>query len=112
MKHIQVIDSADNCSFSVYVVDEEHFYIIFPEPGQDVEFVEDLVKRVGQRRAGELVKMATSKRIEKTGLNGLHGTLFFGLPERRKWYPNKRESDIVKPNLAKLLQNKSTRFEA
>ena len=103
MKNIQVIDGAQNCSFSVYSTSEECFSLIFPEPGQDVEFVEDLVKRVGDRRAGEIVMTATSKRLEKTTLNGLHGTLFFKLPDRKIWYPNKRESDLDRPDLALIL---------
>jgi len=93
MKNIQVIDGAQNCSFSVYSASDECFSLIFPEPGQDIEFVEDLVSRVGEHRAGEIVIAATKNRLEKSELNGLHGTLFFQLPERKIWYPNKRESD-------------------
>jgi hypothetical protein len=105
MKHIQLIDAAENCSFSIYLVDNETFSLIFPEPGQDVQFMEDLVERAGRRQAAELVKKATSERVEKPVFNGIHGTLFFGLPERRKWYPNKRESDLDEPDLAELLRN-------
>jgi hypothetical protein len=103
MKNIQVIDGAQNCSFSVYSVSEEIFSLVFLEPGQDVEFVEDLVKRLGERQAGELVMKATIRRSEKVTLNGLHGTLFFQLPERKKWYPNKRETDLDHPDLAMVL---------
>jgi hypothetical protein len=105
MKNIQVIDSAQNCSFSIYSVGEEDYRLIFSQPGQNVEFIEDLAKRVGSRRAGEIVMRATATRLDKADIAGLHGTLFIGMANRRAWYPNKRESDLDKPDLANLLQN-------
>lgn len=100
MKNVQVIDSAMNCSFSIYEMTEEDFAAIFIEDGQDVEFVEDFVARVGPRRAGKIVVRATSRRVDKPSVIGIHGTLFFGLEERKRWYPNKRETDFDKPNSA------------
>jgi hypothetical protein len=94
MKNILVIDGAENCSFSVCLVDDEDFAEIFPARGQDIEFIEDLVERVGKHRAGQLVQRATTRRIYKRDAMGIHGTLFFGLPERRKYFPNKREDDV------------------
>jgi hypothetical protein len=94
MKNIQIIDGAVNCAYCVYAIPDRVFKAIFPQPGQDVEFVEDLVKRVGTKAAGKLV-MATHKPfIRKADVAGIHGTLFFGLLEKRPFYPNKRETDL------------------
>ncbi len=100
LKNIQVIDSAANCSFSIYAATEEDFAEIFCNPGQDVEFVEDIVARLGTRRAGELIGRATKRRLDKCGAMGIHGTLFFGMPARKRWYPNKREDDLDAPGSA------------
>lgn len=102
MKNIQVIDDATNCSFSVYAASDEDFAAIFCQEGQDVEFIEDLVARVGSRRAAKLVLRSTSRsgRVDKCKVCGIHGTLFFGLLERKKWYPNKRETDLDEPGAA------------
>ena len=102
MKNIQVIDDAINCSFSVYAAPDEDFAAIFCQEGQDVEFMEDLVARVGPRRASKLVLRSTSRsgRVDKCKVCGIHGTLFFGLLERTKWYPNKRETDLDEPGSA------------
>jgi hypothetical protein len=94
MKNIQVIDGAENCSFSICLVEDEDFVQIFPKAGQDIEFVEDLTARVGELAAGELVQRGTTRRIPKQEACGIHGTLFFGLSERRKFFPNRRESDV------------------
>ena len=100
MKNIQVIDAAANCSFSVYAATDEDFATIFHLPGQDVEFVEDLTARIGSQAAGSVVIKATSRRLDKRQASGIHGTLFFGLSERKKWYPNKREGDLDEPGSA------------
>jgi hypothetical protein len=96
VKNVQVIDGAENCSFSICLVDDEDFASMFPAPGQDIEFIEDLVERVGEDRAGELVRRATTRRIRKRDAMGIDGTLFFGLSERRQYFPNKREDDVDK----------------
>lgn len=98
MKNVQVIDDAINCSYSIYSMSDEDFSLFFPLPNQDVEFIEDVVKRLGKRKAGELVLRATATRVEKPKIRGLHGTVFFGLArEKRRFYPNKREQDMDAP---------------
>ncbi|HLO41348.1 MAG TPA: hypothetical protein VK176_10020 [Phycisphaerales bacterium] len=94
---MQVIDGATNCSYSICMVDEADFALIFPEPGQDIEFAEDLAKRLGDELAGKLVLRSTTKRIRKETAMGIHGTLFFELASKKQYYPNKRDADIVGP---------------
>jgi hypothetical protein len=98
MKNILVVDSAGNCSYSVCLIDDVDFEIVFPRRGQDVEFVEDLVERVGEKIASGIVKRGTTRRIRKTEAVGIHGTLFFGLLDNRKYFPNKREDDVEAQN--------------
>ncbi len=47
MKNIQVIDGADNSTYSIFAATEDEFEIIFPV-GTDIEFIEDFVDRVGE----------------------------------------------------------------
>lgn len=97
MKHIQVIDGAENCSYSICLVSDRDFRTIFPRKGQDIEFAEDLAKRVGNKRAGQIIIRSTTRRLRKHTVQGIHGTLFFQLKNRRKYYPNKRDDDIDMP---------------
>lgn len=45
MKNVQVIDGAQNCTFSIFQATDEEFSLVFPEPGQDIEYAEDLETR-------------------------------------------------------------------
>lgn len=98
MKNIQVIDGADNSIFPVYAVSDADFALIFPAPGQNVEFMQDLSLRLGgDREAGRVVMRATRRHLEKTNVAGIHGTLFIDLANRKKYFPNKREDDVYVP---------------
>lgn len=97
MKNIQVIDGAENCGFTICLIDDADFALVFPGEGQDVEFIEDVVARLGEQEAGRLVGRATTRRIRKQDALGIHGTLFFGMAERRKFFPTRREIDVGDP---------------
>ena len=47
MNHVQVIDDALNCTYPIYAVTEQEFALLFPAHGQDIEFAEDVAKRLG-----------------------------------------------------------------
>ncbi|MCC6429022.1 MAG: hypothetical protein IT435_19655 [Phycisphaerales bacterium] len=96
MKNTLVIDGAEHCAFPICLIDDD-FAVVFPDPGQNVEFIEDLVRRVGEQRTGELVSRGATHRIRKEHAAGVHGTLFFGLSARQRYFPNKREDDIPHP---------------
>lgn len=103
MKNIQVIDGATNCAFSVYQISEEGFHAIFPGERQNIEFIDDLIVRLGDRRAGKVLTPVWQNRVEKENIVGLHGTLFFEMESKKKFYPNKRESDLDDADLQKRI---------
>jgi hypothetical protein len=93
MKNIQVIDPANNCTYSIYSISDEEFSIIFPD-GADIEFIEDLVKRLPAGADVEFCSNLWRNPVEKKCVNGIHGTLFYQLADRkREYYPNKRFYD-------------------
>lgn len=107
MKNIQVIDSAINCAYSIYQVEDDVFDLIFPNEGQDIEFIEDFEERVGIEKVNSVLRPAWSRMIrEKSNVNGIHGTLFYELrDEKKRFYPNKRETDFdILGNMGRLQQ--------
>lgn len=95
MKNIQVIDRGENCIFPIYQATEEEFQRIFPEQGQDIEFIEDFIKRMGRRAAGLILTRIWERPILKFEAMGIHGTLFYEYADRRHHFPDsKRECDL------------------
>lgn len=94
MKNIQVIDGAENATYSLFEASDGEFEAIFPADGQDIEFIDDFVDRVGEQRAISVLNPLWERPIHKTKANGLHGTLYYGYEGRRKYFPDsKREID-------------------
>jgi hypothetical protein len=92
---VQIIDSAVNCTYSIYKFSDEQFSAIFRD-GSDLEFIEDVESRMGEVEFGDLHSALWGHPIEKTEVVGIHGTLFYGLGEaKRRLYPNKRFYDDV-----------------
>jgi hypothetical protein len=95
MRNIQVVDGADNCTFDIFSVDDQTFNSIFPSNGQDIEFAEDFVARVGEEYAAATFAFIWERRVDKKVVEGIHGTLFFELTSRKDFYPTKKESEMV-----------------
>ena len=95
MKNVQVIDGAMNSAYSVYQLTDEEFAVIFPAEGQDIEFIEDVIARIGDHAAGQALGPAWERELRKPDVNGIHGTLFYELEYKKKFYPNKRDADIA-----------------
>lgn len=104
MKNIQIIDSAANCSYSVYEIPNNVFEQLFPLAGQDVEFIDDVEERLGKRKTNALIKFTWHSQLSKQHVRGIHGTLFFEMPNRKAFYPNKRESDLDDPEIQKRVR--------
>ncbi len=94
MKNIQIIDGAENCAFSVFSTSDDDFRVIFPA-GTDIEFVEDLFARLGTRRVTQVLRTLWERPIEKKLINGIHGTLFFQLRARKRFYPTNKEAEMI-----------------
>ena len=99
MKNIQVIDGAENCTYDVFAATEEQFDLIFPG-GTDVEFIEDVIQRLGEDRASAVMTPLWGRRCDKKTIQGIHGTLFFELLNKKKYYPTKIDAEMQKPDSA------------
>lgn len=96
MKNIQVVDDAINCTFDIFSIEESAFEAIFPK-GIDVEFEDDLFKRLGNDKSNSLLTSLWKNRLDKKNVSGIHGTLFFGYccEDKKPFYPTKKESEMI-----------------
>lgn len=90
MKNIQVIDGASNCTFSIFQATDREFALLFAA-GQDIQFAEDLP----HGKVKDALARLWQRPIRKTEAQGIHGTLFFGLPRYRAVFPDKREDSAI-----------------
>lgn len=93
-KNIQVIDGAENCTYSVFSATPDVFRQLFPDR-TDVEFAEDVFSRLGDERARALLAELWEHPVGKKRVRGIHGTLFYQLSRRKRFFPTKRESEMV-----------------
>lgn len=94
MKNIQVIDGADNATFSLFQATEGEYAKLFAD-GVDMDLIEDVIDRLGDDRAGEILMAIWERPVLKRDANGLHGTLFYDWAARRRHLPaTKREVDL------------------
>lgn len=92
MKNIQIIDRAINCAYDIYSATDEEFLKIFPEPEQDIQFNEDIED---DEEVRQILARLWKRRVKKSEVHGIHGTLFYQLSEKKPFYPNKKDHDLT-----------------
>ena len=91
MKNVQIIDGANNATFSVFQATDEEYAALFPN-GRDMALAEDLIERLGEEEAGRVLAPLWNRPILKRDAMGIHGTLFYDNALRRI-PPSRREVD-------------------
>ena len=105
MKNIQIIDSALNCTFSIFQAEEEEFSLLFPEPDQDIQYAEDLADLPKQDEIASALKHIWERPIRKRDAHGIHGTLFYQLERYKHVFRHKRE-DAIDPSAVNTAQRR------
>ncbi len=95
MRNIQVIDGAQNCTFSIFQATHEEFALLFPEPKQDIQYAEDLATLPHQEGVEAALAQIWERPIRKQNALGIHGTLFYQLDRYKALYSEKREDAVT-----------------
>ncbi|MEZ5826349.1 MAG: hypothetical protein R3C97_16970 [Geminicoccaceae bacterium] len=93
-----IVDGARNCVYDIFAIEESYFKIIFPEDGQDIEFIGDFIERSDEEERLEILSRLWKRPIRKNMANGIHGILFYELTEKKVYYPDKRDCNAINPN--------------
>jgi hypothetical protein len=89
-----VIDKRAFGSGFIFAATDEEFEAIFPA-GADIEFIEDFVERVGDQTVTRITLELWKRSIAKKDVRGIHGALFYELAHKKRYYPTKKESEMV-----------------
>jgi hypothetical protein len=96
VKNIQIIDGAVNATYNLFQATNDEFVEIFPGSGQDIEVVEDYVRRVGEDEARKTLSKLWERPIYKHEIKGIHGTLYYNYKEYARYLPKSRR-EIDRP---------------
>jgi hypothetical protein len=99
MKNIQIIDSAENSVYDIFQATEDEFAVIFPD-GTDVAFSDELL---GDEQS--LIALFTEiwkRRIPKKEAQGIHGIIFYGLSQKKQYYPTRKDEEAINPDGSRL----------
>jgi hypothetical protein len=98
MKNVLVIDSAENCAYDIFQIEDADFLRLFGAD-TDIAFAEDFE---GRKDLAPLFRRLWRRRIPKAAVQGIHGTYFVGLKRKKAFYPTRRDEEAVKPDGTRL----------
>lgn len=101
MKNIQIIDGAINTVYDIFSATDEEFSLIFPD-GQDVAFIDEVYEHGNSDVLDTAFKNIWARRVPKLEANGIHGLLFYGLEEKKVYYPSRKDEEAINPNGSRL----------
>lgn len=102
MRNIQVIDGALNCVYDIFAATEEEFALIFPS-GQDIAFIDEVYSAAADAAAlDKAFESLWTRRLAKAEAMGIHGLLFYGLEEKKRYYPSRRDEEAQNPDGSRL----------
>jgi hypothetical protein len=94
MKTILIIDGAENCAYDHFQTTEEFFAVLFPNEGQDIEFIEDFRNRHPEGDFAPHFDQLWKSPVRKKDVRGIDGILFYEMLHKKRYYPNKKDSDL------------------
>jgi hypothetical protein len=94
LKHIMIVDGAENCAYDIFAVTEDDFGLLFPARGQDIAFIDEILLGRPRPLADAALKRLWSRPVEKKNVIGIHGIIFYELKNKKQYYPNRRDSDL------------------
>ena len=97
MKNIQIIDGAENCVYDIFSATDDEFALIFPY-GTDIAFIEDVYIHGDEKLLDSAFNNIWMRRVKKSAAQGIHGVIFYGLEEKKKYYPTRKDEEAVNPD--------------
>ncbi|MEI5528337.1 hypothetical protein WB388_48190, partial [Streptomyces brasiliscabiei] len=80
---------------------DDVFDAIFPK-GTDVAFIEEIAQQPDADRVLSAIETLWAGRLPKSQAMGIHGLLFYGLLNKRQYYPTLRDEEAENPNGSRL----------
>jgi hypothetical protein len=89
-----------DCAYDIFATTDEEFSLIFPD-GTDIAFIEVCARGDGQALDAAFNSI-WKRRVRKRDAQGIHGLLFYELPDKMVYYPTRKDEEAVNPDGSKL----------
>jgi hypothetical protein len=103
MKNIQIIDGAENCVYDIFSCEDSAFNVLFPA-GTNVAFADEIWAREDQSLLGRIFDELWQRPVRKNEVAGIHGIIFYGLSEKKAYYPDRTDEGAINPDGSFLRQ--------
>lgn len=97
MKNIQIIDGAENCVYDIFAATDDEYGEIFKN-GADVAFINEVYQGNSAEKLDSIFIKIWARRIPKKYAIGIHGTLFYELDQKKKYYPTRKDEEAINPD--------------
>lgn len=101
MKNIQIIDGAGNCAYDIFATTDEELSLIFPDD-TDIAFIEEVYAKGNEQTLNQAFSSIWKRRIKKRDAQGIHGVIFYQLPEKKVYYPTRKDEEAMNPDGSRL----------
>lgn len=101
MKNIQVIDGAINCVYDIFASTDEEFALIFPE-NTNIAFIDEVYAHGNAQELDAVFENIWKRPVAKLKVQGIHGTLFYELEQKKVYYPTRKDEGAMNPGGTKL----------
>lgn len=101
MKNIQIVDGAQNCVYDIFSATDEEFALVFPE-GTDIAFIDEVYAKGDTQLLDAAFNRIWQRRVRKSEAQGIHGTIFYELDEKKVYYPTRRDEEAINPSGSNL----------
>ena len=97
MKNIQVIDNAINTVYDIFGATDEEFSLLFPD-GTNIAFIDEVLERAPKSSVKAALKQLWTRPVRKCEAMGIHGILFYGLDNKKQFYPTRLDEEAANPD--------------
>jgi hypothetical protein len=96
MKNIQVIDDALNTVYDIFELSDHEFDLIFPND-TNIAFIDEVDQLEPKEQIFAILQNLWKHPVRKCEAMGIHGILFFGLKDKKQFYPTRRDEEAQWP---------------
>lgn len=101
MKNIQIIDGAQNCVYDIFAATHEEFALVFPGK-TNIAFIDEIYASGDKQLLDAAFNNIWQRRVKKSEVQGIHGTIFYELGQKKLYYPTRIDEEAINPDGSNL----------